>query len=165
MNGGTAPPEPKLARKTCHINRSSVGSSPKLRLAHINIGGGFHKKIDEISKIASENDIDIVAISETFLQDDPVVPGFQWVGKNNNEGIKRKGVGFLLTNKIRVFIPDQVMEIMDPKLDIQWIGLDTETLSLATAVVNVPSGCIQKFRDELWDYLDRTVRVFDKERF
>ena len=144
---------------------NSARLDSQLRIAHINIGGGIQKKLDEILKIAVDNQLDIVGISETFLQDDLNVPGFSWFGKNSVEGKKRKGVGFLVPHKVKAFDIDETWTSQDPRHDVKWIGIDNGTLCMAVAVIYVPAGCQASFRDQLWIDIEKAVVALQTKGF
>lgn len=108
----------------------------------------------ELQDQVNRQKIDIYALTETHLRDDeqPLLPGLVWQGKNRSKGQKRGGgIGFITPKRITVNGDCQDKEHM-------WIKIKIDTRDLYICVIYMATGLEeQKWNDSIYACLKKDI--------
>ncbi|XP_072028246.1 uncharacterized protein [Amphiura filiformis] len=154
-------------RKAVHPNvykrrhrRSKRSSKNKVKLSECEVKVAFNNvnrvkpKIYEITRFLNENNISIMGVAETFLDNDECIQinGYKWVGKNRlNKG--GGGVGFLVSESVCI-TEDNLCNSQQDEYERLWIEVKIGNDNVHIAVVYFPvQGTNPDLVNELYNQL------------
>jgi len=141
---------------------NSIESHVKVAFNNVN---RIKPKLYEITRFLDEQDINIMGVAETFLENEDAinVDGYRWVGKNRlNKG--GGGIGFLVSNEICI-TEDNLLNSQLDSYERLWITAQIGDEDVHIAVVYFPvQGTNPELVSELYNQLLADV-IQIEERF
>ena len=143
-----------------------------VKLLYLNTNGGFKRKSTFLRAWSEEENVDIVAVTETWLcpqgcqnkhlgrcQRMGCMRGWNWVGRARQERYGG-GVGFLLRNTVAYCVR---ADLQTPEVEDFWVELVSQTQgSFSLCVVYIPPNspaAMIKFKEKLKRVTAETRRV------
>ena len=120
-------------------------------IGYNNVQGFGVAKQELMKHLLRENNLDIIALSETKRNDDhPVTElakNYNWIGKNRMNG-RDGGIGFVYNSKTVTLADDSLLNSKSDEFEWLWISFKVEKCTMALGIVYFPVDNVASLHDD-----------------